>query len=122
MKLTMLGGNAYRYGFAPAYIKANGKGYITGRELLGADTADTTDQTDPAKTAQGGNQALDFFTNLINKGAEVVDDITGVKKNTVPAQQQQAAPKDNTVLIVGAGIAGVALLAIAMRNKKRRRR
>lgn len=150
MKIAFMGGNSYQYAFAPSYAQANGKGYITGAQLLGAtEVPMTVKQAQEAVAyyksigaedeipldvlnlaAQGGSgsqQPLDFISNIINKGAQIVSDITGAKKTTSTSTETAGVPatttggKDNTALIVTGAVAGVALLAVAMSGKKRRK-
>lgn len=121
MRIALLGGNSYQYAFTPSYVRANSHGYITGKQLLGADVVANGDPT-----GSGSNPVFDFFSNIVNKGAEIVEDITGARKTTVEttAIQQAAAEKqarDNTALIITGAVAGVAVLAVAMAGKRRRR-
>jgi len=165
MRIALLGGNSYQYAFAPSYAQANGKGYITGNQLLGAEAStqgrelkpaevvalkddianyirmdvpvpadklelarqygivQALNYTGPVEEGSRSSNPLDFISNIVNRGADIVEDITSARRTpgqatTVPAT---AGAPDNTALIVGGTIAGVALLAVAMRSKKRRR-
>lgn len=157
MKIALLGGNSYQYAFKPSYAQANGKGYITGDELLGAAAATTITKQDALDTvayyksigaekeipldilaiAQGpddgstktekATNVLGFISNIFEKGAGIVSDITGAKNTSAQTSAQQQAlltqqSKDNTALIVTGAVAGVALLAVVMSKKPSRRR
>lgn len=165
MRIALLGGNSYQYAFAPSYAQANGKGYITQDELLGADASgqgrtlkpaqvkalksdiqdyiragvpvpadklelarqyaivDAMEYDGPVEEGSRSSNPLDFISNIVDRGADIVSDITAAKR--APARQvgPTAAPgPDNTALIVTSAVAGVALLAVAMRGKRRGRR
>lgn len=147
MRIALLGGNSYQYAFKPSYAQANGKGYITGNQLLGQTDAEIRQGAidsiawlesqgkpvsaelraiaagkDPANTASGSgsNPVFGFIENLLDAGQSIVSDITGAKKP--PTNGNGVATKtDNTALVVTAAVAGVALLAVAMSKKPRRR-
>jgi hypothetical protein len=124
MRIALLGGNSYQYAFAPSYVRANGRGYISRDQLLGQDVAAANGEI---PTGSGSNPVFDFLNNILNKGAAVVEDITGARTTAVEATaaQQVAAEKqarDNTALIVTGAIAGVAVLAVMAAGKKRKRR
>jgi hypothetical protein len=121
MKIALLGGNSYQYAFAPSYVRANGRGYISRDQLLGQDVVANGDPT-----GSGSNPVFDFFTNVLDKGAAIVEDITGARRAAVEttAAQQAAAEqqaRDNTALIVTGAVAGAAVLAVVMAGRKRRR-
>jgi hypothetical protein len=123
MKIALLGGNGYQYAFAPSYVRANGRGYISRDQLLGQDVAANGEMP----TGSGSSPVYDFLNNILNKGAAIVEDITGAREAAVDtaavqqaAAQQQA--RDNTALIVTGAVAGAAVLAVVMAGRKRRKR
>lgn len=165
MRIALLGGNSYQYAFAPSYAQANGKGYITQNELLGAEASgqgrtlkpaqvkalksdiqnyiragvpipadklelarqyaivDAMEYSGPVEEGSRSSNPLDFISNIVDRGADIVSDITAAKR--APARQASpaaAAGTDNTALIVTGAVAGVALLAVAMRPKRGRKR
>ena len=142
MKIALLGGNGYQYAFQPSYVHANGRGYISGDQLLGATaknleiTPERAHEIADSLRAQGEPVPADIATlerqykgerayNVVDKGLDLAtglfNQFTG-KKTPASTPQMQKQATDNTALIITGAVAGVAVLAVMMTGKKRRRR
>lgn len=137
MKIALLGGNAYQYASAPSYVHANGKGYITGNQLLGATASAVTITPEMALEMEAEYKAAgqpvpanikaladqyrseakwNFAGRLVSLAEKGLDTLTGKQTTT----DTDAQARDNTALIVTGMVAGVAVLAVIMSTKKKR--
>lgn len=145
MKIALLGGNSYEYAFAPSYIHANGKGYISQNDLMGAEaravdvTPEYAAQLERDLKAEGKpvpanvaelaaeyrrTKANNVFS-IIDKGMGLVDKGLGLfstKGQPAATTDMAGRSQDNTALIIIGGVAGVAVLATVLATKKKKRR
>lgn len=114
MKIALLGGNGYQYAFAPSYARANGRGVIGQRELLGQTEAATGTMSDK-------DRRYGVFTELVGLGEKALDTFAGRTKPAATPEMETEA-RDNTALVVTGVVAGVAVLAVMLSGRKRKRR
>ena len=146
MRIALLGGNGYQYANAPSYVRANGRGVITQRDLFGADATAIAVTYTPAmayadakalraagEPVPANVQALadqhekdrryDVFstiTGLAEKGLAFGEKIVGGKQQSGDSNAGRST--DNTALIIIGGVGAVAVISVLMATGKKKRR